>query len=73
MAEPDDRVTVTLTLRNDPLENDGADEKEAVLTVLSVHRRVPGWVRLSLGVPAPKDDPDGTRHPRPPRKRMSRR
>ncbi|WP_326646306.1 hemolysin family protein [Streptosporangium sp. NBC_01755] len=51
MAEPGDQVTVTLTLRNDPLENDGADEKDAMLTVLSVNRRVPEWVRLSLAVP----------------------
>ncbi|MEU0520421.1 hemolysin family protein [Streptosporangium sp. NPDC006007] len=48
MAEPDDRVTVTLTLETDPLENDGEDEADAVLTVLSVHRRVPEWVRLAL-------------------------
>ncbi|WP_030920888.1 hemolysin family protein [Streptosporangium amethystogenes] len=58
MAEPGDSVIVTLTLQNDPLENDGADEKDAVLTVLSVHRRVPEWVRLSLAVPQ-KDDPEG--------------
>ncbi|GAA0837629.1 hemolysin family protein [Streptosporangium amethystogenes subsp. fukuiense] len=62
MAEPGDSVTVTLTLRNDPLENDGADEKDAVLTVLSVHRRVPEWVRLSLAVPR-KDDPEGDATP----------
>lgn len=48
MAEPDDRVTVTLTLETDPLENDGEDKADAVLTVLSVHRRVPEWVRLAL-------------------------
>jgi CBS domain containing-hemolysin-like protein len=47
MAEPGDRVTVTLTLENDPFENDAADEADAVLTVLSVHRRVPEWVRLA--------------------------
>ncbi|MFI6509893.1 hemolysin family protein [Streptosporangium sp. NPDC050855] len=59
MAEPGDRVTVTLTLQNDPLENDRADEQDAVLTVLSVHRRVPEWVRLSLATP-PGDDGAGT-------------
>ncbi|MGW4424894.1 hemolysin family protein [Streptosporangium sp. NPDC004631] len=48
MAEPDDRVAVTLTLETDPLENDGEDRADAVLTVLSVHRRVPEWVRLAL-------------------------
>ncbi|MFF5208572.1 hemolysin family protein [Streptosporangium sp. NPDC000396] len=47
MAEPGDQVTVTLTLETDPLESDGADEADAVLTVLSVHRRVPEWVRLT--------------------------
>ena len=51
MAEPGDQVTVTLTMENDPLENDGADEADAVLTVLSVHRRVPEWVRLAPVVP----------------------
>jgi CBS domain containing-hemolysin-like protein len=47
MAEPDDRVTVTLTLENDPFDNDAEDKADAVLTVLSVHRRVPEWVRLA--------------------------
>ncbi|WP_371781852.1 hemolysin family protein [Streptosporangium subroseum] len=51
MAEPGDQVTVTLTMENDPLENDGADEADAVLTVLSVHRRVPEWVRLAPVAP----------------------
>ncbi|MGV9773242.1 hemolysin family protein [Streptosporangium sp. NPDC003464] len=52
MAEPGDQVTVTLTLETDLLENDSADEADAVLTVLSVHRRVPEWVRLA---PAPAE------------------
>ncbi|GAA3161115.1 hemolysin family protein [Planomonospora alba] len=47
MAEPGDEVTVTLTMDNDPLEDDGPAEADAVLTVLSVHRRVPEWVRLA--------------------------
>ncbi|WP_449063445.1 hemolysin family protein [Planomonospora algeriensis] len=47
MAEPGDAVPVTLTMEGDPLEADGPDEAEAVLTVLSVHRRVPEWVRLA--------------------------
>ncbi|MEV4180253.1 hemolysin family protein [Streptosporangium canum] len=54
MAEPGDQVTVTLTLETDLLENDSVDEADAVLTVLSVHRRVPEWVRLApaaAGVP----------------------
>ncbi len=48
MAEPGDQVTVTLTLETDLLENDSEDEADAVLTVLSVHRRVPEWVRLAF-------------------------
>ncbi|MFC4062974.1 hemolysin family protein [Planomonospora corallina] len=47
MAEPGDEVTVTLTVDDDPLEGDGPAEADAVLTVLSVHRRVPEWVRLT--------------------------
>ncbi|GII04803.1 hemolysin family protein [Planobispora takensis] len=47
MAEPEDTVTVTLTLESDPLEKDDPDEADAVLTVLSVHRRVPEWVRIA--------------------------
>nr|BFE85083.1 hypothetical protein GCM10020093_076840 [Planobispora longispora] len=46
MAEPGDTATVTLTVENDPLEN-APGEADAVLTVLSVHRRVPEWVRLA--------------------------
>ncbi|MFJ2028163.1 hemolysin family protein [Streptosporangium sp. NPDC087985] len=52
MAEPGDRVTVTLTRETDLFENDSADRPEAELTVLSVHRRVPEWVRLA---PAPAE------------------
>ncbi|MEV8634758.1 hemolysin family protein [Streptosporangium sp. NPDC051023] len=48
MAEPGDQVTVTLTLETDLLEDDGEEETDAVLTVLSVHRRVPEWVRLAF-------------------------
>ncbi|MFC7646392.1 transporter associated domain-containing protein [Streptosporangium lutulentum] len=51
MAEPGDQVTVTLTMENDPFEDDGAGEADAVLTVLSVHRRVPEWVRLAPTAP----------------------
>ncbi|MFD0888185.1 hemolysin family protein, partial [Streptosporangium algeriense] len=50
MAEPGDRVSVTLALESDPLDDDGEQEAEAILTVLSVHRRVPEWVRLAFPV-----------------------
>ena len=60
MTEPGDEVTVTLTSRHDPLENDDADKEEAVLTVLSVHRRVPEWVRLSLNTPREPDTGEDT-------------
>ncbi|WP_326826691.1 hemolysin family protein [Streptosporangium sp. NBC_01756] len=53
MAEPGDRVTVTLTRETDLFDDDNVDEPEAELTVLSVHRRVPEWVRLA---PAPAGD-----------------
>lgn len=46
MAEPGDKVTVELVTDPDPFEDDTPDS-EAVLTVLSLHRRVPEWVRLA--------------------------
>ncbi|MFE3454910.1 hemolysin family protein [Nonomuraea sp. NPDC059194] len=49
MAEPGDRVTVELVADADPFE-DEAPEAQAVITVLSLQRRVPEWVRLA---PAP--------------------
>ncbi|MFD1932673.1 MULTISPECIES: hemolysin family protein [Nonomuraea] len=49
MAEPGDRVTVELVNDPDPFEDD-TPESKAVLTVLSLQRRVPEWVRLA---PAP--------------------
>ncbi|GGK61539.1 membrane protein [Planomonospora parontospora subsp. parontospora] len=58
MAEPGDAVPVTLTVEGDPLEADGPDEAEAVLTVLSVHRRVPEWVRLAPAGHAGRDLPE---------------
>jgi CBS domain containing-hemolysin-like protein len=58
MAEPGDAVPVTLTVEGDPLEGDGPDEAEAVLTVLSVHRRVPEWVRLAPAGHAGPDLPE---------------
>ncbi|MFF5111408.1 hemolysin family protein [Streptosporangium sp. NPDC000509] len=60
MTEPGDEATVTLTPRHDPLESDDVDEEEAVLTVLSVHRRVPEWVRLSLNAPRETDGDQDT-------------
>lgn len=58
MAEPGDQVTVTLTLESDPLDDDGEQEAEATLTVLSVHRRVPEWVRLAFPVAERTDPPE---------------
>ncbi|MCC5580389.1 HlyC/CorC family transporter [Microtetraspora sp. AC03309] len=46
MTEPGDEVTVPVEQESDPFTE--SDEKLAVLTVLSLQRRVPGWVRLSL-------------------------
>ncbi|GAA3079199.1 hemolysin family protein [Streptosporangium carneum] len=59
MAEPGDQVTVTLTLETDLLEDDGEEEADATLTVLSVHRRVPEWVRLTFPAAGTESD-DGT-------------
>ncbi|GLW09803.1 membrane protein [Microtetraspora sp. NBRC 13810] len=52
LPEPGDTLAVTLTPDFDPLEDDGDGELRAELTVLSVQRRVPEWVRLSTAVPA---------------------
>ncbi|MFD0656980.1 transporter associated domain-containing protein [Thermocatellispora tengchongensis] len=52
MPEPGDTLTVTLAPDADPLEDDDAPAQRAELTVLSVHRRVPEWVRLAPAVPA---------------------
>ncbi|MBE1564530.1 hemolysin family protein [Nonomuraea africana] len=46
MAEPGDAVTVELTPESDPFTAD-EQEAQAVLTVLSLQRRVPEWVRLA--------------------------
>ncbi|GAA4054270.1 hemolysin family protein [Nonomuraea soli] len=46
MPDPGDAVTVELTPESDPFDED-SHEQEAVLTVLSLHRRVPEWVRLA--------------------------
>ncbi|MEV0582696.1 hemolysin family protein [Nonomuraea sp. NPDC050310] len=46
MPEPGDTVTVELTPEVDLFDED-SPEQEAVLTVLSLHRRVPEWVRLA--------------------------
>ncbi|MFI6485351.1 hemolysin family protein [Nonomuraea sp. NPDC050663] len=46
MPEPGDTVTVELTPESDPFDED-SQEQQAVLTVLSLHRRVPEWVRLA--------------------------
>ena len=48
MPEPGDRVSVELIPENDPFAETYEDpEHLAVLTVLSLHRRVPEWVRLA--------------------------
>ncbi|NUT44246.1 MAG: HlyC/CorC family transporter [Thermoactinospora sp.] len=46
MPEPGDMVTVELIPESDPFDED-SQEQQAVLTVLSLHRRVPEWVRLA--------------------------
>ncbi|MFI9558971.1 hemolysin family protein [Nonomuraea endophytica] len=46
MAEPGDAVTVECTPETDPFSED-PDEHLAELTVLSLNRRVPEWVRLA--------------------------
>ncbi|MBB5075886.1 hemolysin family protein [Nonomuraea endophytica] len=46
MAEPGDAVTVECTPETDPFSED-PDEHLAELTVLSLSRRVPEWVRLA--------------------------
>ncbi|SDH85219.1 Hemolysin, contains CBS domains [Sinosporangium album] len=51
MAEPGDTVTVRLPHDADLLD-DQPPVREAGLTVLSVHRRVPEWVRLAQAVPS---------------------
>lgn len=53
MAEPGDRVTVELVADADPFSDD-AQESQAELTVLSLQRRVPEWVRLAP-VPHPAE------------------
>ncbi|MEU4549101.1 hemolysin family protein [Nonomuraea dietziae] len=46
MAEPGDIITVELIPESDPFAED-SQESQAVLTVLSLQRRVPEWVRLA--------------------------
>ncbi|MGV9598737.1 hemolysin family protein [Streptosporangium sandarakinum] len=60
MAELGDEVTVPLTVEADLLDDDGPEEASAVLTVLSVQRRVPEWVRLSLPAAGDGARDDGT-------------
>ncbi|GAA0395372.1 membrane protein [Acrocarpospora corrugata] len=57
MAEQGDSVTVATTPETHLLEEE-TPPPQALLTVLKVHRRVPEWVRLSLGVPAPAESPE---------------
>ncbi|GII95847.1 hemolysin family protein [Sinosporangium siamense] len=53
MAEPGDSITVPLTQDTDLLDEETTHNgHEAGLTVLSVHRRVPEWVRLAPAVPS---------------------
>ncbi|MEV4461214.1 transporter associated domain-containing protein, partial [Microbispora sp. NPDC049633] len=47
MAEPGDRVVSPLVPEPHLFDDDGEDAERAVLTVLSVRRRVPEWVRVS--------------------------
>ncbi|MFF4771851.1 hemolysin family protein [Microtetraspora fusca] len=59
MTEPGDEVTVPVEQDADPFAE--ADEKLAAITVLSLQRRVPGWVRLSLqdeALPEAEEEPE---------------
>ncbi|GIH65165.1 hemolysin family protein [Microbispora siamensis] len=57
MAEPGDRVVSPLVSEPHLFDDEDDDDAErAVLTVLSVRRRVPEWVRVSTQAPA--DTPD---------------
>jgi CBS domain containing-hemolysin-like protein len=57
MAEPGDEVVAPVTPRVDPFGDKEGAEREAALTVLTVQRRVPEWVRLSLrDITPPGDD-----------------
>ncbi|MFI6705896.1 hemolysin family protein [Nonomuraea sp. NPDC050478] len=48
MPEPGDTVTVPTVVEADPFEyDDGGDRHVAELTVISLNRRVPEWVRLA--------------------------
>ncbi|WP_433351542.1 hemolysin family protein [Microtetraspora malaysiensis] len=65
MTEPGDEITVPVEQDADPFAE--ADEKLAVITVLSLQRRVPGWVRLSLQDETPpeaEEDPEPEHAPR---------
>ncbi|MCT9931761.1 hemolysin family protein [Planotetraspora sp. A-T 1434] len=48
MAEPGDQVTVEVLPEADPFAEERPGDHRALLTVTSVRRRVPEWVRLSL-------------------------
>jgi CBS domain containing-hemolysin-like protein len=56
MSEPGDEVVAEVMPQNDPVDDGARGEQEAVLTVLSVHRRVPEWVRLSPRERVPDDE-----------------
>jgi CBS domain containing-hemolysin-like protein len=47
MAEPGDEVAADVVPGTGLFEDEESGEREAVLTVSSVHRRVPEWIRLS--------------------------
>ncbi len=55
MSEQGDEVVVEVMPQIDPFDDEPA-EQEAVLTVLSVRRRVPEWVRLSPRERVPGDE-----------------
>ncbi|WP_285709242.1 hemolysin family protein [Microtetraspora sp. NBRC 16547] len=66
MTEPGDEITVPVEQDADPFTD--SEEKLAVVTVLSLQRRVPGWVRLALRDEPPSEgeepaaDPAAHRH-----------
>jgi hypothetical protein len=59
MAEPGDEVTAPVSEPADPFGEETGPGREALLTVLTVRRRVPEWVRLApRDISAAEDDRD---------------
>ncbi|GII56172.1 membrane protein [Planotetraspora thailandica] len=56
IAEPGDQVSTPVRKEADPFGEEQPDGRRALLTVLSVHRHVPEWVRLVLREDGPGDE-----------------